>query len=356
MDKIQKRRNIYFDYLRGMAAIGVLLFHYTTRYDIKFGHILNYPINLPLGRYCVGIFFLFCGYFGMVALKRENRPVQYLSKRAFRLYPSYWVASILIFIVTSLFMQKISVSFKDLLLNFTMLQSFLGGNNVDGAFWTLPYELIFYFDIFLILLLRLDKFSEYIVFLWSVLQFLRTFIPVLALPPFSYFYKLANPFMLRNFGHMFTVGMALCFIRNSGVHKKLMAIAVILMGIVRQFYTHDIKYSWFFAASVIVIYLLDELFVRGIEPTNLIKNMLKPLAFIAGISYPLYLIHQNIGHTIIYHMEAVGLQSEIFLCIPITVSILLAVGIQRYVETPFARLEKKLTSRYNKNLNISQVS
>lgn len=62
MTTIKIQRNIYLDYLRGLSALAVMLFHYTTRYDMLFGHTGGYPLYFKYGSYGVLVFFLLSGY------------------------------------------------------------------------------------------------------------------------------------------------------------------------------------------------------------------------------------------------------------------------------------------------------
>ena len=48
----------------------------------------------------------------------------------------------------------------------------------------------------------------------------------------------------------------------------------------------------------------------------------------------MYLLHQNIGYIIINKMEAAGLTNEIFIIIPITVILLAAWLVHRFIEQP----------------------
>jgi peptidoglycan/LPS O-acetylase OafA/YrhL len=58
------------------------------------------------------------------------------------------------------------------------------------------------------------------------------------------------------------------------------------------------------------------------------------LAFIASISYPLYLIHQKIGFIIISKIiEYTGCVSEIIIIVPIAISIVIAYLIHKFIET-----------------------
>ena len=49
--------------------------------------------------------------------------------------------------------------------------------------------------------------------------------------------------------------------------------------------------------------------------------------YLESISFPMYLLHQNIGFLIIRYMESIGLTQEIFILIPILIIILLSWGV-----------------------------
>jgi peptidoglycan/LPS O-acetylase OafA/YrhL len=74
--------------------------------------------------------------------------------RVRRLYPAYWVACTLCFVAVRLFRPAFGavgsssifdVSLRDYCYNLTMLQTFFGVRDVDGAYWTLAVEITFYF-------------------------------------------------------------------------------------------------------------------------------------------------------------------------------------------------------------------
>lgn len=71
------------------------------------------------------------------------------------------------------------------------------------------------------------------------------------------------------------------------------------------------------------------------------KRVFLGLSFVTGISFPLYLLHQNIGMAILSHLRPAGLTSEWWILVPITVSILLAWAVSRFVERPAGKLLKK---------------
>ena len=146
------------NWLRGFAAIAVMLFHYTVRYDQILGHRGNWNVTVPWGGAMVVSFFILSGFLGI--LSSETSAKNYLKKRIIRLYPVYWIC-----ILCTVMVMKIafplydqlpdsSIALKDILLNLTMLQGILLQPSVDGAYWTLGIDLRFYLFYFLILLFR----------------------------------------------------------------------------------------------------------------------------------------------------------------------------------------------------------
>ena len=176
MTTIKIQRNIYLDYLRGLSALAVMLFHYTTRYDMLFGHTGGYPLYFKYGSYGVLVFFLLSGYltFGRIDNVRKS-PRKILYKRFLRLYPTFWIVMICTAILTYFFLPELSVSVKDFFLNLTMVPMYLGAKNIDGAYWTLSCELAFYLFVWLIGISRIKTKSA--IFLWFVIQAIIVALP-----------------------------------------------------------------------------------------------------------------------------------------------------------------------------------
>ena len=153
----QRLRYHEIDLLRFLAAFVVVLFHYTFR-----GYAADQlsPVHYPLlenifkyGNLGVELFFIISGY--VVLMSAYNKTVrQFFISRVVRLYPAFWVACTITFGVMYLFGPAkgtpgwsifIDASVKKYMMNMTMLQQFFGAGDLDGVYWTLSYEIIFYF-------------------------------------------------------------------------------------------------------------------------------------------------------------------------------------------------------------------
>ncbi len=326
-----KRHIVGFDYLRGLACLGVMLFHYTSQYENSIGHLGNWPISFPtLGRYGVIVFFMISGYLALMHTKDNDTILTYGYKRAIRLYPAYWVAIIVTTLVMAIFLPDRCRSLPEILINFTMLQAFLGVRAVDGVYWTLQLELIFYFFIGLTILFKCKKHILKLSYFWIVALYILHLFPL-----DNIIFKGLNVFLMNGNGYIFIAGIAIyhLFLRKSK-GNVVQCVVLLMLCIVYSFVCKSLHESVYFAILIALVILMTRFEIPTVK-------ILEPIRFISKISYPLYLVHQYIGFAIIYHMERAGLVNEVFVLIPISISMALAFFINRYVEIPVGKFLKK---------------
>lgn len=69
------KRNAGVDGLRGLLMVWIVLYHYTSRYNVTcIGNEITYPITSPhkAGVYGVMLFFIISGYFIGKSIKEEG--------------------------------------------------------------------------------------------------------------------------------------------------------------------------------------------------------------------------------------------------------------------------------------------
>jgi peptidoglycan/LPS O-acetylase OafA/YrhL len=133
------------DALRGLCAMLVVFQHLVpSMAALGAGSWHTHPhFFLDIGRVGVAAFFLISGYVIPFSVSHGEKPVaKFWISRCFRLWPAYWVAIILAILVGA---SRIPLTFKTVALNFTMMQKFVGVQDILGVFWTLQIELMFYF-------------------------------------------------------------------------------------------------------------------------------------------------------------------------------------------------------------------
>jgi peptidoglycan/LPS O-acetylase OafA/YrhL len=134
-------RFLELDVLRGIAALAVVLFHYSIHAVKYFG---DFPFRFEAGKYGVSLFFCVSGFVIFWTLERSKTLADFAFSRFSRLYPTYWAAILLWWLVTVVVFGN---DFWPLAyaVNVTMLQSFVGVPDLSEPFWTLGIELAFYF-------------------------------------------------------------------------------------------------------------------------------------------------------------------------------------------------------------------
>lgn len=327
------KRLLELDVLRGIAALGVVLFHYTTQYNIEYGHSQEMLFNFPYGKYGVELFFLISGFVIFMSLERTKKDLDFLVWRFSRLYPAYWASVILTF-VTTVFTSGIlsqEVNWRDFLVNLTMLQEFFKIPDLDGSYWTLGVELSFYVIMFALYKAKLLKYIDTIVIGWLLLLAATIFLEKLNILSVDSriitFLMLGRPH-LSVYANLFIAGMMLYKIYKEGFSAKRCGIIIGCIFIYKL--QHFLWESLILASFILIFYMA----LRG----NITFIKRKPLIFIGSISYTLYLVHQRIGYTIIKALYKVGLNPNISIFIAIIISILLAMVITFLIEKPAIRI------------------
>lgn len=152
----------FLDAMRGIGVLAVVLQHSGQYLWHGFG---KWTVeHFSFGEFGVTLFFLVSGFIIPPSSERHGTAARFWTSRFFRLFPIYWF-----FVVAALVLYQFNryvlpgsaaaTSFRNVLLNLTMVQQFLGTYNrmIIGASWTLAYEVCFYLFITLLFLAKLNK-------------------------------------------------------------------------------------------------------------------------------------------------------------------------------------------------------
>ena len=214
-----------------------------------------------------------------------------------------------------------SVGFRDFLLNFTMIPGTFKARCIDGAYWTIAYEVKFAVVFSLILFIRNINIRKLLLLLWLLISIAASFYA----NDDSLLSKFIRVFLIADWVQTFIMGLSIFQI----IHNKDKFYCLLLCLCVAS----NILWSFSIAHEIFILittFLL--LFVKKLDNPPLV--IYKPIAFVALISYPLYLLHQMIGFSIIREMKFNGMTHEFYIIVPISVSILLAYIVHTYIEYP----------------------
>lgn len=331
-----KSRLIELDALRGIAAITVVIFHYLYRYNELYGHEDVNTNWAHWGEYGVQLFFMISGFVIYWTLNRINSPIDFIVSRFSRLYPVYWFCALVSLLFINIFgLPGREIETISAVGNVLMFHGYLGIASIDGVYWTLAVELTFYFWVFCFYLTGQLKRAEVFFSVFLVIAIIET-LGFLNLP-----IKLKNILMVEHIS-FFIAGICFYKIVNK-LHNKW-TYGILFLSLITTIVTFSLDLSLLFLVFYVIFYI-------AITTKNRFLAY-KPLLFLGGISYPLYLIHQNIGYIIINKFYAHGVSPYLSVLVALSVSIVLALIAHIYVEK---KATKYIREVYKKHLSKTEL-
>lgn len=318
------------DVMRGLAALAVLLFHYSVILPRFVPAAQPIPLSFGEGGYGVHLFFIVSGFVILMSLERSTAR-QFLISRFTRLYPVYWLACLTTFALLSLtHWIEYQVTPGQFLVNLTMLQSYVRVADVDGVYWSLAYELGFYAFLFAALRLCgpriIPVLPHYMVGGAILFRFAAAYIP----------HPLHLLLMIHQYAELFGCGLALYLLRTRGFS---LAQAAILPAAPLVEALYD---GWHGLIVVgLIVLVMSFACLSHWRPGRLAR----PLIWLGGISYALYLTHQMLGYAVIGRLQAMGAGPWASFAIALGLALLLAHALTHFWERPVsAWLKARLTA------------
>lgn len=312
------------DAMRGLTALMVVIFHYTTRYDELFGHTGRVRFAIPYGGNDMPRFFVISGFVILMTLGRTKTPLDFIVSRAARLIPVYWAAIVCTFVAMTLFpLPGIGVGVPDLLLNFTMLQGHLFRPSVDGVYWTLTVELSFYGVMLGFYLLGILRRIEWLCAAWLLLAVASheaVGIELLRVPR-----VVADLLLVLPYANLFVAGIVFYVVHHEG-RWRWWRHGLIAASLLVQALTGPLS------ALVLTSAFVGMFYLHAYGKLGWLAR--RPLVFLGTISYALFLTHQHIGWIIIDRLERRGVDPNLAVLVALTVALALATTLTFLIEKP----------------------
>ena len=334
------------DVLRGFASVLVVIFHFT----------INLPKNylVKLGTTGVDLFFIISGFVIFFSINKVKSGKEFVINRFSRLYPTYWSSVFLTFILIILRSVLLThkydeINTKSFLANLTMFQFYLRQPDLDGPYWTLIIELIFYGLILLIfkmnMLKKINSIFIVIIIILLLIEYLQKGTMVYKVIFFGI------PFF--QFAPLFFAGILFyklkTFVSGSRLYLYLL-LCITLMSQILLFGTSGRSRNFIsiqeYSFCLIAFYGILLMF-----SLNKISFIVNPVFnFFGKISYALYLNHQFLGlYFLIPIFDAFQfnkLFSTFFIVFPLC--IFTAFLITNFIEIPYnKKLREYLKLKFN---------
>lgn len=170
-----ERRYEFLDVLRGFGACAVFLQHVGERLSPEFSWFTTYYFQL--GQCGVMLFFLCSGFIIPASLERHNSLTKFWIGRVFRLYPLYWLSLAMAIGLDLIKIYRLPQIFSEapvlaILANMSMIQTFVGISDALPPYWSLTFEMLFYFIISGLFFLQWHKNTGLLTMIFLILALL----------------------------------------------------------------------------------------------------------------------------------------------------------------------------------------
>ena len=326
------------DVLRFVAAFSVLAFHYLFRgsaapavLDVGYPEVASLALYGYLG---VNLFFMISGF--VIAWSAEGRgAVTFAVLRFARLYPAFVVCMSLSFVVAAVASDaRFPVSATQWIANLFIFAPAAGQSFVDGVYWSIVLELIFYGWMTLVIATGLFK-TRFLALVagWLLLSACNEFVLDSGA---------LRVLLVTEYSGWFAVGILVHRLRSAGLSANavVLLVAAMVLATATSFRTRDWMMDHYGVAladaqlivavlGAFIIFLATVRFGSALRPSSL-------LLAVGGVTYPLYLLHQNIGYITLNCLSPyLGRWSAVL--VVTTAIVALSYAVFRWVEVPARR-------------------
>ncbi|WP_282506341.1 acyltransferase family protein [Burkholderia cepacia] len=284
------------DLLRFIAAVAVVFYHYAFRgYAGDDLTTMHYPALEPVALYGflgVHLFFMISG-FVILMTAGDGSIKRFIASRASRLLPAFWVCCTITFFVTlAIGGDRFVATWPQYLVNMVTLGGGFGADPIDGAYWSLGAELRFYRLVGILLIIGQIHRAERWLYVWLIGTVLVELFQLSKL----------KGLLVTDFAGFFIAGAAFFLIRAHGLSRS--RIALVCAAWALSLY-HESQLLPYFSEHfekplnpAVVAAVMTSFYVVMLALALRRTPMLTSSRWVwfGAISYPLYLIHQNVGY------------------------------------------------------------
>ena len=335
MPKLAQDRVPALDLLRLFAALAVVVFHYAYRGAAADGFT---KVSLPAlesiakyGWFGVELFFVISGF--VIAWSALGRTaVEFGIARAARLWPAFATCTTVTFAVTYwLGAPPFETSFGQWAANLTMLAPAFGQPFMDGSYWSIVLEIIFYGWMALIIACGLfPRRVDEIVLGWLSIALVNEAL---------LHSKIVNYLFVTRYAGFFCAGILLAEIargRRGWQAPFLIAVSAAVAcseALSSGRWTAE-HYSTFIDPRIMIGLTL--VMIALVAAASRIKHIPLPanvVIALGGLTYPLYLLHQHVGF-IAFNRLGGHVPANVLVPATIVVMLAAALAVARYIEPP----------------------
>ncbi len=284
------QRLVFIDAFRGIAIIMVVLYHAYARWIELYPFKNTFADNpfLNLDQTGVYLFFVISGFVINISLSKSADFSGFMWRRWLRLFPAMFLASLIVLGFSQILPNRPEgmVGFKDALpgLSFISPQIWhffgLSVKSLEGAFWSLYIEVIFYLIYGASFFLLGAKRSVVLLSTLAAISIIFAFAPINSFTIAAF--RISEIIGIKYY-FLFVAGILLAQWRKTNDFKTLL------------FICFAIAMSLFHLKTKIPLVLALSAFIACLRYDTVARFFSNPLfLYFGAISYPLYLVHEGI--------------------------------------------------------------
>jgi peptidoglycan/LPS O-acetylase OafA/YrhL len=341
------------DGLRTVAIFWVAMYHFAVFWSpagaglnlLPYGTALAQIPLASVGFLGVHLFFIVSGFVIALSLQRSAGVAQFLQLRAIRLWPTLIICgTITLIVVNTVGPVSLMRGPLEYLVSLTFFPpSYVGrviGSNelewLDGAYWSLWTEIRFYVVAGFLFFISRQRF----VLSWSLFAAVSAIIHLTGVVQGGAIEEVSR-LMFAEYQPYFSVGIAIAAIRGRSI--QFLPMALLCVGIILSFAYPWIAQSGFAPSEFIGLVIVFALALPVMLTQRRVPVLSSPVMVSLGAaSYAYYLLHQNVGLSILGYIAPNSDLLAIGAMILVQAGLLvLAVFITRKIEEPIRRSLRK---------------
>lgn len=339
IEKMTLNRIITLDYLRGLCAVSIMIYHY-----LGFSGLVKFDSSDFFGRmgvYGVSIFYILSGLTLFLVYRNKFEPTHFYINRIFRIFPLLWVT-----ITLSIIVHHIPLTMDIIFWNYTGLFGiFKWWQYIGTGVWSIGNELVFYLMFPAILFVK----NKY----WTLVLGLILFTCYL----WFAFYKLSQTVNLSdqwrdyvnplNQAFLFFSGLAIGYFFGEIKIRKLLTWALLIISIIFFIFypTEGNGITLVTGVNRILFTLMCVVITFSFFKINYRLPVFgTALKLLGEASYSIYLLHPIVW--VLLSRTDINPIVKIIICVVLSVGV--SILVYRMFERPFMKLGKKLIKKYDR--------
>jgi peptidoglycan/LPS O-acetylase OafA/YrhL len=338
----------------------------------RFVELVHHFGWLSFGHFGVALFFLISGFVIPFSLL-QLRPSQFLVARAFRIFPTYWIALGLGLLILAYTKQKpLWASTTEVFLQAALVRDLAWIASIDGISWTLEIEIKFYILCALCAGWIVRGRTAALMLVLAGIGAVSISVSRIAVgDSLLTSWSTVQPY----FGILHAIGMSFLFIvymligtlfnlhyreRISSRALAALCVAAFLWFACVWGYNQDLRDQ---EANGVLNYLLALLCFTILYLGREHIGSSRVFSWLGDISYPLYAVHPIAGYALLYYLSAQGVRPIVATALTLLAMLALALALHHLVELPSNRIGKRIArslggkiDRRAKNAGLTEVA